>query len=136
MKRITVFLLFLCASPLVAQDGGGLWKLQSDTLRPIRRGIATWSPHLGMDTLRLNGILAVQGSTPAADTNAFSGTAQTDTVTVAGLLGTETILVAPRGATVSGNDVLSAIPYAGKFVVFRPASGTSGLKYQYFIIRR
>ena len=69
-------------------------------------------------------------STTVCDTNAFNSTDQTDTVAVSGAVLTDKYVITMRGGTLDAEDTMLMVePVAGGFVIHRPASGLSGLKY-------
>jgi hypothetical protein len=64
------------------------------------------------------------------DTNAFTTTAETDTVTVSGAAITDKYIVTMRGGTLDAQDTMLMVePTATGFVLHRPAGGLSGLAY-------
>jgi hypothetical protein len=65
----------------------------------------------------------------------FSTTDTADTLLISGALTTDFYFLTPRGSTITSNDVLSATAKTDTLIVSRPASGTSGLGYNYFRIR-
>ncbi len=66
---------------------------------------------------------------PGSGSRAFSGTAITDTVTVANAGINDRYWITPKGSSISINDILSVEPISGGFVVYRLVSGTSELNY-------
>lgn len=66
----------------------------------------------------------------------FDTTAQTDTVTVTGIDSSDVVVVTVREQAPGANDLLGVKVIAGKFIVMRPSSGTSGLKYNWYWIRK
>jgi hypothetical protein len=68
--------------------------------------------------------------------NAFSTTAETDTVNINGIDSLDIVTVSPREATPTANDILGVTVLTNKIVVSRPAAGTSGLKYNWIWIRK
>lgn len=80
------------------------------------------------DTLRI--------SNYAAGQNSFSGTAQYDTTLVSGIDSLDVVVVSVRESIPTANDLLGVKVIAGKIIVMRPSSGTSGLKYNWYWIRK
>lgn len=80
------------------------------------------------DTLRL-ALKVIKGN------DAFSGTKQHDTVTVSGIDSLDVAVVNVREGIPAANDNLGVYLKADTLIVSRNASGTSGLKYNYIIIK-
>jgi hypothetical protein len=92
------------------------------------------------DGAAVTGALSVSGeltasstlnfTTTVMDTNAFTTTAQADTVVISGALATDYYLLCTRGTSAPDTtDVLSYEAKAGSLIVHRPAGGTSGQQY-------
>ena len=79
---------------------------------------------------------AMKGGATLRGSDSFTTTATTDTVTVAGGASTDYYFVQATGAAApSANDAMRIEALTGKFVVWRAASGTSGLTYNWFRIK-
>lgn len=85
-------------------------------------------------------LLVFKVSNYATGYGKFTGTEQADTIIFPVVLTdtTDIILINPFSASVSANDVLSPHPINGTdtLIIYRPASGTSGLDYVWRWIRR
>ena len=66
----------------------------------------------------------------------FDGDVQYDTVSVIGVDSLDVITVTAREAILTANDLLSIKVEDNKIIIQRPASGTSGLKYNWVWIRK
>ena len=80
------------------------------------------------DTLRFSDTLSYQG--------AFTGTAQYDTTVVPGADSNDVVVVSIRESIPTANDILSIKIIDNAIITQRPASGTSGLKYNWIWIRK
>ena len=80
------------------------------------------------DTLRFSNYMSGQG--------AFSGTVQYDTIDIVGIDSLDAVVVSAREAVLTANDLLSVKVIDDKIIIQRPASGTSGLKYNWIWIRK
>jgi hypothetical protein len=63
--------------------------------------------------------------------DAFTTTATADTVTITGATSSDYYWVTPKGSSITSNDVLSVTAGTNTLIVNRPASGTSGLGYNW-----
>lgn len=96
--------------------------------------VADTEVQIAATTIDLNGVTAF--STSVCDTNAFTTTATTDTVTIAGVVtGSVFIVSGMKTSAVDQQDVLEWEAIAGKLVVHRLAAGESGLKYSWFWVK-
>ena len=68
-------------------------------------------------------------------TSSFTTSAETSVVSLSGIVPADFVFAIPRGTTITSNDVLGTSADTGSFVVTRPASGTSGLTFQYIVIK-
>lgn len=68
--------------------------------------------------------------------SAFTGTEQYDTVLVSGLDSSDVVVVSPRENVPGANDILGARCLTDTLICQRPASGTSGLKWNWIWIRK
>ena len=80
------------------------------------------------DTLRFSNYMSGQGQ--------FNDDAQYDTVNVIGIDSLDVVTVSAREAVLTANDLLSVKIVDDKIIIQRPASGTSGLKYNWIWIRK
>lgn len=67
---------------------------------------------------------------------AFTLTEQFDTVLITGIDSSDVVVVSVREATPGANDILGVTVQAGQIIANRPASGTSGLKWNWIWIRK
>jgi len=89
------------------------------------------------DTTQLeivNGVLIF--SQYSSGHNSFTTTAQTDTVSILGLDSGDVFIVNVRETVPGANDLLSVKLINNKAIIQRPASGTSGLKYNWIWRRK
>lgn len=84
--------------------------------------------YIRSDTLVISDSLSFQG--------AFTGTAQYDTTVVPGADSLDVVCATAREAVLTANDLLSVYVKQDTVIVARPASGTSGLKYNAIWIRK
>jgi hypothetical protein len=70
-------------------------------------------------------------STYSSGQNAFDTTAETDTISITGLDSSDIFIVTIREAVPGANDLLGVKLISSKAIIQRPASGTSGLKYNW-----
>jgi len=68
-------------------------------------------------------------------TSSFTTSAETSVVSLSGIVPADFVFAIPRGTTITSNDVLGTSADTGSFVVTRPAGGTSGLTFQYIVIK-
>lgn len=68
--------------------------------------------------------------------NSFNNDVQYDTVEVIGMDSLDVVIVSAREAVLTANDLLSVKVEDGQFIVQRPASGTSNLKYNWVWIKK
>lgn len=97
-------------------------------------GAATLSSTLAITgNATLSGFLI--GGSSITGSYSFQGTGTSTGVTVAGMTASDHVFAIPRNA-VTVNDVLATSAYSGGFNVIRPnTSGTSGLLFDYFVVR-
>jgi len=90
------------------------------------------------DTSITQDALVFKVSNYANGTGTFTTTAETCSLTVSGTIDSnDTFIATPKGAAITSNDVLGVeIIEPSTVVVHRPASGTSGLKFTWYWIRR
>ena len=80
------------------------------------------------DTLKFSNYMSGQGQ--------FNDDAQYDTVNVIGIDSLDVVVVSARETVLTANDLLSVKLIDDKIIIQRPASGTSGLKYNWIWIRK
>ena len=68
--------------------------------------------------------------------SAFTLQEQYDTVAIAGIDSNDVVVVSPREAVPGANDILGVTVQSGQIICNRPASGTSGLKWNWIWIRK
>lgn len=116
-----------------------------ETIDSVMYSLIVWIDSLQyimiLDTNITDTHLTFKMSNYASGSNAFTTTATTDTITIAGAdtltEADDLFLLQPYGSTISSNDVLSYVVYGdNKIIVYRPSSGTSGLKYKWRWIKR
>lgn len=116
------------------QGGSGDTYVQSAIGQPINlrvNGTTKVSVDANGDWLLGAGVVQ-NNSAVSAGSDAFSGTAETDTVTISGAANTDLYWIQPTGtAAPSANDAMIVEALSTGFVVHRAASGTSGLTYNW-----